>query len=873
MDENSKKKKIQILLVEDEIAHAELIRRSFASEADHMELTVSRSIREAKARLSESVPDVILADFLLPDGRGTELLQGDREKQPCPVVIMTSHGNEKVAVDAMKAGALDYIIKSKEILADMPHICGRILREWDHITEQKQKEEEIREKNSIIQLIHEITVAVNEALTVDDVILICLKRICEHTGWPVGHMYQPMGNHNGSLMLESTNLWYFKEPEKFINLKKITAIANFKPGEGLPGRVYETRRPAWIPDVTTDPNFHRTHYARDQNLDIGVRGALAFPILEGNKVVSVLEFFSEQIEKPMRLLIEVVANLAIQLGRVTERKRAEGDLRKLSRVVEQSSTSVVITDTDGKIEYVNPKFIRLTGYDRKDIIGQNPRILKSGETPAEEYQRIWEIISSGGEWKGVFHNKKKNGELYWEQASISPIRNEKGEITHFLGIKEDITEHKKFETQLLYMAVHDPLTNLFNRRRFREELEYWTAQSRRHNVIGALLFLDMDDFKHINDTLGHQVGDELLVRIADMLRERLRETDILARLGGDEFAVILPHTNTEQALLISRQLGELIRNYTFVAKNERHINVSVSIGVVLFPEHGIDADTLLACSDLALYKAKEEGRNRECVFSPDYKIHLDSQLDWKKRIRETLENDRFVLYVQPIVEIRKNTVVGYEALLRMIDEYGKVVAPADFLTIAERFGLIREIDRWVALRAIQLIKEKQLDRKGLFLEVNLSGKAFTDAELLHTIKESFGKTGINPGNLVFEITETAIIENIAKAQHFINSLKAMGCRFALDDFGNGFSSFNYLKHLPVDTLKIDGNYIKNLPQNRVDQHLVKAMVEVARGLEKLTVAEYVDSRETLQLLKELGVNYAQGYYISMPGEVHEVLGC
>ncbi|MEK7699428.1 MAG: PAS domain S-box protein, partial [Planctomycetota bacterium] len=396
-----------------------------------------------------------------------------------------------------------------------------------------QAEEEIREKNSILQLIHKITIAANEALTVDDAMLICLEKICQYAGWPVGHVYQPVENHNGSLLLKPSHLWYFKEPEKFVNLKKVTDIANFKPGEGLPGRVYKTRRPAWIPDVTTDSDFPRAQYARDKNLDIGIRGALAFPIMEGSKVVSVLEFFSEKIVKTREIVIEVVADIAIQIGRVTERKRTEESLRKLSQAVDQSTISVLITDTDGKIEYVNPKFIQMTGYDREEIIGQNPRILKSGETSSVEYQRLWEKIVSGKEWQGEFQNKKKNGEMYWERASISPIKNDKGEITHFLGIKEDITEHKKSETKLLYMADHDPLTNLLNRRRFREELEYWTALSLRHDYSGALLFLDIDDFKHINDTLGHQVGDELLVCIADMLRGRLRETDILARQGGD----------------------------------------------------------------------------------------------------------------------------------------------------------------------------------------------------------------------------------------------------------------------------------------------------------------------------------------------------
>ena len=308
----------------------------------------------------------------------------------------------------------------------------------------------------------------------------------------------------------------------------------------MPGRVYKTRRPAWIPDVTTDSDFPRAQYARDKNLDIGIRGRWHSPIMEGSKVVSVLEFFSEKIVKTREIVIEVVADIAIQIGRVTERKRTEESLRKLSQAVDQSTISVLITDTDGKIEYVNPKFIQMTGYDREEIIGQNPRILKSGETSSVEYQRLWEKIVSGKEWQGEFQNKKKRRNVLGARINLTH-KNDKGEITHFLGIKEDITEHKKSETKLLYMADHDPLTNLLNRRRFREELEYWTALSLRHDYSGALLFLDIDDFKHINDTLGHQVGDELLVCIADMLRGRLRETDILARQGVMSLQLFSPH--------------------------------------------------------------------------------------------------------------------------------------------------------------------------------------------------------------------------------------------------------------------------------------------------------------------------------------------
>ncbi len=554
---------------------------------------------------------------------------------------------------------------------------------------------------------------------------------------------------------------------------------------------------------------------------------------------------------------------------VTERKRIEEELRKLSNAVKQSPVSIVITDIKGNVEYVNPKFTQLTGYTLDEVIGKNPRILKSGKTSASEYKRLWDTITSGREWRGEFCNKKKNGELYWDYASISPIRNAEGVITHFLAVKEDITERKHFEAQLAHLANCDPLTNLLNRRRFHEELENCLAQARRYGNGGALLFLDVDNFKHINDTLGHQVGDKLLTDLAVLFRKRLRNTDTLARLGGDEFALILPHITAGQAESIAEHILALIKNNIVVDKRQSH-SITASIGIALFPEHGDEAETLLSYADLALYKAKEEGRNRICVFSPDHKIQIESRLGWERRIRGALKNNQFVLHLQPILDIRQNRIVGHEALLRMVDDKKELISPINFLGIAEHCGLIKEIDRWVVRRAIHLATEQRFTERGLFLEVNLSGRAFTDPELLPLIKREFAETSINPQSLVFEITETALIESMTTAQRFIANLKAVGSRFALDDFGIGFSSFSHLKHLPVDYLKIDGGFIRDLTHNLVDQHLVKAIVEVARGLGKQTVAEFVGCKETVQLLLEYGVDYAQGYYIGLPCAVTEM---
>jgi len=305
-------------------------------------------------------------------------------------------------------------------------------------------------------------------------------------------------------------------------------------------------------------------------------------------------------------------------------------------------------------------------------------------------------------------------------------------------------------------------------------------------------------------------------------------------------------------------------------KNDAAHNITASIGITLFPDHSDKAEELLTYADLAMYMVKEKGRNGVCLYSPDQKVHYELRVDWENRIRDALKNDRFVLLLQPITKMGHDVTVGYEALLRMMGKDDALISPSAFLSIAERFGLIHDIDRWVARRAIRIIAEQRFAENNLFLEVNLSGRAFNDVKLLPLIKQEIAETGINPENLVFEITETATIENIVGAQHFITTLREMGCRFGLDDFGVGFSSFSYLKQLPVDYLKIDGSFISELIHNVTDQHLVRAMVEVARGLGKQTVAEFVGCEKTVQLLSQYGVDYAQGHYIGLPGAVSEI---
>ena len=439
-----------------------------------------------------------------------------------------------------------------------------------------------------------------------------------------------------------------------------------------------------------------------------------------------------------------------------------------------------------------------------------------------------------------------------------------------LSVGLDITEHKQAEGRLAWLADHDPLTHLFNRRRFQEELERILNLAMRYQRPGALLFFDLDQFKYINDTSGHQAGDTLLKTVASMLLRAVRNVDVIGRLGGDEFAVILPETTAEGAIVVAKSVLELLGQARLTVDDRTH-KASASIGIALFPEHGSDVHDLLAAADLAMYQAKDAGRGGFHLFSEGDKSRerMHNLVHWKEKIEHALINDRFVLYFQPIMHVQSKTLSHCEALLRMIDEDGTVLAPGAFISAAERTGLIHEIDHMVLRKVIS--QAAQVNRHGqrINFSINLSAHAFNDPGLLLILEDALADYAAEPTDFMFEITETAALEDMPAARKLIETIKALGCRFALDDFGVGFSTFGYIRQLPIDVVKIDGSFIQNLATNPDDKILVKALCDVARGFGKKTTAEFVENAATLVLLEELQVDYAQGYFVGRPVPAHE----
>jgi len=454
--------------------------------------------------------------------------------------------------------------------------------------------------------------------------------------------------------------------------------------------------------------------------------------------------------------------------------------------------------------------------------------------------------------------------ISWIHSRVNPKYDNKAAVILTLGV--DITERKRIERQMMKMATVDHLTGMNNRHCFQIEIAREIAIAKRYDSKLALFYLDLDQFKIINDNSGHDAGDQLLKLVSKTLGFSVRNTDYLSRIGGDEFTLIMPRADLQGIENVAKKINENLMAINFRVGNKAY-KISSSIGVAIYPEHGSDEHELLSNADLAMYQAKDSGRGQYHIFSvdEDYKFRLKRRGYWKNTIEEALEKELFILLYQPIMDIHTGLVSHYECLVRIKTENGGYLMPGDFIPVAEELGLIGLIDRMVVKKAIeQHIKLKNQNRY-IKLAVNLSGRSFNDNTIFEDIKVLLNSPDVDPKQIIFEITETAAVSNFASAQSLIRKIKCLGCSLALDDFGVGFSSFFYLKHLPVDYVKIDGSFIKHLDKNFEDKVFVKALTEVSQSLGKKTIAEFVENEAILEVLKEFGIDYAQGYHIGKPG--------
>lgn len=552
---------------------------------------------------------------------------------------------------------------------------------------------------------------------------------------------------------------------------------------------------------------------------------------------------------------------------VTEQKKAEGELRLRQRAIEASTHGVIITENtpEQKIIYANPALARITGYEIEEVLGQPLNFLQINPNPVHNRSESVKIeMSEQREEHIVLRSYKKGGSVFWNEMNIAPVPNEEGEVSHFAVIVNDITERKAMEEQLLHQATHDVLTGLPNRALLNDRITQSLIYIKRAKAMAALLFLDLDRFKTINDSLGHKMGDQLLCEVARRLKRCVRETDTVARIGGDEFVVVLsPLRSHEDSISIAQNIMVEIRKPFSI--EERELHITTSIGITRCPQDGHDPDTIIRNADTAMYRAKDAGRDNFKFFTKEMNFTVSHRLALENNIRRAMKNDEFILNYQPITLLASGRIVGVEALIRWPHPELGFISPVEFIPVAEEIGMIIPIgERVLELACTQGKAWQDAGLPPIEISVNVSGRQLKQVNLAELLARILKKTHFDAKYLVIELTENILMDYCDETISKLNALKRLGVQLAIDDFGTGYSSLSYLKQLPVDKLKIDQTFITDLLAEPDDAAITLAIIAMAKSLHLKVVAEGAETSSVMDFLKQHQCDQAQGYYFSKP---------
>lgn len=647
--------------------------------------------------------------------------------------------------------------------------------------------------------------------------------------------------------------------------------------QGPVGRAATTNQVHCINDLRQSDDFAPWLESTETR---GFQAITAVPLNLNKKTVGIYAIYSEKRnvfdEKMLSLLASLGRDVSAALERLQEKKKqeyAEQKIQQLSQVVEQNSHAILITDTDFKIEYANRAFMVLTGYLLQELINKTPAILRSEYEDNETYRKIGRTLRSGKRWSGQVRHRRKDGSLYWALQTITPIKSEAGEITHYVSTSEDNTELHDAQETIEKLAFYDPLTNLPNRRLLSDRLQQAIEHAKRNpDEIVAVMVFDLDNFKTVNDSLGHNYGDELLKEVARIFQTQVRKEDTVSRQGGDEFTIVLPRMkSTRKVVDIAASI--LNRLSQPISISGHQVVIGTSIGIAIYPEDADNCDELLRNADMAMYHAKDEDKNNYQFFTPALNKQAHQRLLLENKLRNAIEKKQFQLYYQPQMDLETGKLIGTEALIRWNDPEQGIISPVEFIPLAEETGLIGQIGDWVIETACREMKD--LYQKGfpeVKVAVNVSAFQFRHGEhLTEVIRNTLDKYNYPAELFSLELTESILISDIKETLSILNRMRDLGIILAIDDFGTGYSSLSYLKQFPIDILKIDQSFIRDITTDTSDKAIVSAIIAMAKQLGINVLAEGVEALAHQEFLQTQGCDYVQGYLYCKPIPADELL--
>ena len=646
-------------------------------------------------------------------------------------------------------------------------------------------------------------------------------------------------------------------------------------GRGSCGTSAAIGEPVIVGDIRTHPYWADYLVVTEP---AGLRACWSIPFKdEAGRVLGTFGIYYDEPRSPTQDELDLIGEFARLGGLAVERARTDASLRQAAAVLQSTREGVVITDLQARIVAVNPAYSRITGYPQAEALGSNPRILQSGRQDRAFYEAMWSSITETGHWQGEIWNRRKDGVLYPQLLTISTVLDAEGLPCNYVGVMTDISQLKDSQARLEHLAHYDPLTALPNRLLLQSRLEHALESAQRHECSVGVLYIDLDRFKNVNDSLGHPVGDELLGALARRLHERVRDEDTLGRLGGDEFLLILENLRrSDDAARVARELLELL-DKPFELPSGHQVYMGASIGISMYPDNGQTGTELIQHADVAVYQAKESGRNTFSFYTPALTRAADERLALEAALRRALAQGEFVLHFQPQIDLASGRMLGCESLVRWDDPNNGLIAPQRFIPLAEETGLIVPLGEWVLHEACRHAREwMDAGHEDLVMAVNLSARQLLQPDIVERITATLATTGLPAANLRLELTESMIMGHGEEAIALLGALKGLGVGLSIDDFGTGYSSLAYLKRFPIDELKIDRSFVRDIPHDSVDMEIAAAIISMARSLRLKVVAEGVETEAQRNFLRHQGCHACQGYLFSPPVPARifgELLGC